>query len=63
MSINTPIAFIGAGNMASSLAGGLIARGMNPGLIWMSDVDAKRLQGLEQSLKINSSTQNTKVAE
>ena len=62
MSINTPIAFIGAGNMASSLAGGLIARGMNPGLIWMSDVDATRLKGLEQTLKVQSNTQNTVVA-
>jgi len=62
MSVNTPIAFIGAGNMASSLAGGLIARGMNAELIWMSDVDAKRLQGLEQSLKVHGHTQNTVVA-
>lgn len=62
MSINTPIAFIGAGNMATSLAGGLIARGMNPALIWMSDVDAARLKGLEQTLKVQSNTQNTVVA-
>ncbi|MEQ9510259.1 MAG: NAD(P)-binding domain-containing protein, partial [Alloalcanivorax xenomutans] len=31
------IGFIGAGNMATSLAGGMIAKGIRPARIWMSD--------------------------
>jgi pyrroline-5-carboxylate reductase len=34
------IAFIGGGNMAGSMVGGLLARGRDPGRIWVSDPDA-----------------------
>ena len=38
------IAFIGAGNMATALAGGLLAQGWPAGRIWLSDQHLPQLQ-------------------
>ena len=37
------IGFIGAGNMATSLTGGMVAKGIRPARIWMSDPSPDRL--------------------
>ncbi len=42
------IGFIGAGNMAASLIGGLIQDGCNPARILVSDVDSRRLAALRE---------------
>jgi pyrroline-5-carboxylate reductase len=56
------IGFIGGGNMASSLVGGLIADGFTPKNIWVSDVDAEKLAELHSRWRVNTSTDNTQVA-
>ena len=57
------IAFIGAGNMASSLMGGLIADGYDPQAIWASQPYAEGLEALKQRFGINTSTDNNVAAE
>ena len=56
------IGFIGGGNMAGSLVGGLIADGFTPNNIWVSDVDAGKLAELRDHWRVNTSTDNTQVA-
>lgn len=46
------IGFIGAGNMASAMVSGLIARGTKTSKIWMCDVDQQKLQRIKQTLKV-----------
>ncbi len=58
---DTRIAFIGAGNMAGSLVGGLIADGWNPDSISVADLEAEQLQRLRASYPVNTSTDNKKV--
>ncbi len=57
------LGFIGAGNMAGSLIGGLVSDGFAPGNIWVSDVDAAKLKDLESRFGINTSQDNRAVAE
>ncbi|MBK8163624.1 MAG: pyrroline-5-carboxylate reductase [Gammaproteobacteria bacterium] len=57
------IAFIGAGNMARSLIGGLISDGYQPARIIAADPDQLRLQDLEQEFAIRTSTHNTSAVE
>ena len=52
------IGFIGGGNMASSLISGLIASGHSPQQIWVSDIDADRLNSLAEKLKVNIAASN-----
>jgi len=52
------IAIVGAGNMGTSLIGGLIATGCNPKNIWVSDVDQEKLKKLEQIFKIHTTPEN-----
>ncbi len=52
------IGFIGGGNMASSLINGLIASGLSPDQIWVSDNNQDVLQSLISNLKINGSQTN-----
>jgi len=52
------LCFIGGGNMASSLIGGLIADGWNPASIRVSDTDKQQLARLTQRFPITTSTDN-----
>ena len=52
------ICFIGAGNMASSLIGGLIHNGHEPDSITACDINAEQLQQLAEFFEINTSTDN-----
>ena len=56
------IGFIGGGNMANSLVGGLIADGFTPKNIWVSDVDAEKLAELHDRWRVNTAADNTQVA-
>lgn len=55
---NSIITFIGAGNMASALIGGLIANGYDPGKIWACDQATEKLSGLEKRYGIHTTTDN-----
>lgn len=57
------LGFIGAGNMAGSLIGGLISDGFPAGNIWVSDVDTAKLQDLAQRFGVHTSENNQAVAE
>lgn len=57
------LGFIGAGNMAGSLIGGLISDGYAPENIWVSDIDAPKLKDLAHRFKVNTGTDNQTVAE
>jgi pyrroline-5-carboxylate reductase len=56
------IGFIGAGNMATSLVGGMIAKGIRPARIWMSDVSQDRLDELSRQHRVHVSTDNAEIA-
>lgn len=53
------ISFIGAGNMAASLMGGLIARGLPAENICLSDPNKNRLAELEKSFAVGGNTNNS----
>ena len=55
------IGFIGAGNMASSLAGGLIAKGYDANSIIMSDLNENALTTARESLGVKTSQDNNDV--
>lgn len=57
------ITFIGAGNMGACLAGGLVADGYDPSLIWMSNPSQDKLKRLKSKLNINITTDNKEAAE
>lgn len=50
------IGFIGAGNMAASILGGLLAKGIGANQIWLNDIDEQRLRTLAQDVGVNTST-------
>jgi pyrroline-5-carboxylate reductase len=56
------LTFIGGGNMASSLIGGLIADGWNPATIRAADPDGQQLQRLATRFGITTSTDNREAA-
>lgn len=57
------LGFIGAGNMASSLIGGLIADGFPAGEVWVSDVDGAKLKDLSIRFGVHTTPDNRSVAE
>jgi pyrroline-5-carboxylate reductase len=62
MSIKTEkIAFIGAGNMASAMIGGLIHAGVSAEHIVAADPFAESLQRLQQAFKVKTSSNNRDV--
>lgn len=56
------IGFIGGGNMASSLIGGLIASGYSASLLWVSDTNQQTLADLSSQLQVNTSVDNKALA-
>lgn len=52
------LTFIGAGNMATSLAGGIIAKGYDPLLISMADPVDQALQRARSLLQVNTTRDN-----
>ena len=56
---NTQITFIGAGNMAASLIGGLCKQGVNPANISASDPNTAQLEALKSQHPIHTSTENS----
>lgn len=52
------IAFIGGGNMAGSLIGGLVADGYSPNKIYASDTDGEKLASLSARFGIHSARSN-----
>jgi pyrroline-5-carboxylate reductase len=55
------ITFIGGGNMANSLIGGLIADGFNAGHIHVADADPVRLQSLSDKYAVHTHSDNLKA--
>jgi len=52
------ISFIGGGNMATSLIGGLIAGGRDPASIYVSDPERATLEALADAFRVQTSTDN-----
>lgn len=55
------LAFIGAGNMARSLVGGLIADGWDPAVIGVSDPDSHQLGALTSHFRVSTDTDNRAI--
>ncbi len=58
----TQLAFIGAGNMARSLVGGLIADGWDPASIAVADPDTNQLSALAGRFQVRTDTDNHAIA-
>ncbi|NIR29139.1 MAG: pyrroline-5-carboxylate reductase [Gammaproteobacteria bacterium] len=56
------ITFIGGGNMASSLIGGLIADGTRGETLWVSDPDEERLGTLSEHFDVHTTGDNREAA-
>lgn len=59
--INKKIGFIGAGNMAYSLIGGLIANGCPNHLIYISDADSQRNNTVAENFSVNTCDDNNQL--
>lgn len=57
------IAFIGGGNMARSLIGGLIADGCAPEDIWVADPSAEQRSQLQSQFRLHTVAENAAAAE
>ena len=55
---NANITFIGSGNMAGSLVGGLIADGCDPARIRVTDTDQKRREHLQERFGVRAEADN-----
>ena len=62
MSKKPTIGFIGAGNMASAIAGGMIAERFEPAQIWASAPDDRQLQSMSKRFGVNITTDNRHCA-
>jgi len=60
---DSTLAFIGGGNMAGSLIGGLVTDGWDPGRIRVADPDAGRTKQLAERFSVITSLDNTEVIE
>lgn len=58
---NSVITFIGGGNMASSLIGGLIADGCPSGNLWVTDPNQEKLDYLSSQFSINTTIDNNEA--
>ena len=59
--MSTRIAFIGGGNMASSLVGGLVAAGTEPSAITVAEPDGERREQLSRLFKVATTQHNADV--
>ncbi len=59
--INKKIGFIGSGNMAFSLIGGLTATGVAGKNIWVSDPDIEKMTPMASKFNVNISKNNTEL--
>ena len=59
---DTPIAFIGGGNMARSLIGGLIAGGSDPNHIWVAEPNADQRELLRSRFGVHTGADNPDIA-
>ncbi len=59
---DTPLAFIGGGNMARSLIGGLIADGHNPDCIWVAEPNAEQCEFLRSRFGVHTGADNLEIA-
>lgn len=59
---NVDIAFIGGGNMARSLIGGLIADGVKPARIWVADPNPASLSDHQNHFGVRTTTDNSQAA-
>lgn len=59
--LDTTIGFIGAGNMAGSIIGGLIHRGQTANTVFASDLDTAKLEALAAQTGIGAAT-NAQIA-
>ena len=59
----TSIGFIGGGNMAHSLIGGLLADGCDPHTLWVAEPHPEQLESLRQRFGVHTSSDNGVVAE
>ncbi len=57
------LAFIGGGNMATSLIGGLIAGGRDAQSLWIADPDRGRLDSLHRRFGVNTTSDNFQVVQ
>jgi pyrroline-5-carboxylate reductase len=56
------LGFIGGGNMAQAIIGGLVAQGYPTAKIWVSDPSQDQLNALQQQWPVQTSTDNNQVA-
>ena len=56
------LGFIGGGNMAQAIIGGLVAEGYPVERIWVSDPSQQQLDSLQQQWPVNTTTDNDQVA-
>jgi pyrroline-5-carboxylate reductase len=56
------ITFVGGGNMAGSLIGGLLEDGMDPAMLWVSDPDPQRRETLASTFAVRVTSDNEEAA-